>query len=61
MRHSDGSHVWVTLAVRPIRDLSGRVVGGRCQMVDVTGHKKVDQLKDEFVAWHPMSSTVPSL
>jgi len=49
MRRADGSKVWVCLSVLPIRDKEGRVVASRSAVVDMTEHKKLDQLKDEFI------------
>jgi PAS domain S-box-containing protein len=48
-RRSDGSSVWVSLSVRPIRDKEGQVVASRSIMVDITEQKKLDQLKDDFI------------
>jgi len=48
-RRADGSSVWVSLSVRPIRDKEGRVVASRSIMVDITEQKKLDQLKDDFI------------
>ncbi|MBA7632195.1 Adaptive-response sensory-kinase SasA [subsurface metagenome] len=49
VRRADGSSVWVSLSVRPIRDKEGRVVASRSMMVDITEQKKLDQLKDDFI------------
>jgi PAS domain S-box-containing protein len=49
MRRADGSNVWISLSVRPIRDREGQVVASRSVMVDITERKKLDQLKDEFI------------
>jgi PAS domain S-box-containing protein len=49
MRRADGSKVWVNLSVRPIRDKEGRVVASRSVVADITEHKKLDQLKDDFI------------
>ena len=49
MRRSDGSSVWVNLSVRPIRDNKGRIVASRSEIVDITEHKKLDELKDDFI------------
>ncbi len=49
MRRADGSKVWISLSVRPIRDEEGRVVASRSEIVDITEHKKLDQLKDDFI------------
>lgn len=48
-RRADGSSVWVSLSVRPIRDKEGRVVASRSMMVDITEQKRLDQLKDDFI------------
>ncbi|HEY55304.1 MAG TPA: PAS domain S-box protein [Dehalococcoidia bacterium] len=50
MRRGDGSKVWVNLSVRPIRDKEGRVVASRSVATDITEHKKLDQLKDDFIS-----------
>jgi PAS domain S-box-containing protein len=50
MRRADGSNVWISLSVRPIRDREGQVVASRSVMVDITEHKKLDQLKDDFIS-----------
>jgi PAS domain S-box-containing protein len=50
IRRADGSSVWINLSVRPIRDKEGRVVASRSQIVDITEHKKLDQLKDDFIS-----------
>ena len=49
-RRADGSTVWVSLSVRPIRDKEGRVVASRSMMVNITEQKKLDQLKDDFIS-----------
>ncbi len=49
VRRADGSTAWVNLSVRPIRDKEGRVVVSRSVMVDITEHRKLDQLKDDFI------------
>ncbi|MGD9116673.1 MAG: MASE3 domain-containing protein [Dehalococcoidia bacterium] len=49
VRRADGSPVWVSLSVRPIRDKEGRVVASRSMMTDITEQKKLDQLKDDFI------------
>ena len=49
MHRADGSKVWICLSVRPIRDKEGRVVASRSAVVDMTEHKKLDQLKDDFI------------
>ncbi len=48
-KRADGSSVWVSLSVRPMRDKEGRVVASRSIMVDITEQKKLDQLKDDFI------------
>jgi PAS domain S-box-containing protein len=49
-RRADGSTVWVSLSVRPIRDKEGRVVASRSMMLNITEQKKLDQLKDDFIS-----------
>jgi len=49
MRRADGSQVWISLSVRPIRDKEGQVVTSRSIVVDMTERKKLDQLKDELI------------
>ena len=49
MLRADGSRVWVSLSMRPIRDKEGNVVASRSEIVDITKHKKLDQLKDDFI------------
>jgi PAS domain S-box-containing protein len=49
MRRADGGEVWVNLSVRPIRDREGNVVASRSEIVDITEHRKLDQLKDDFI------------
>ena len=49
VKRADGTTVWVSLSVRPIRDKEGRVVASRSIMVDITEHRKLDQLKDDFI------------
>ncbi|NQT31919.1 MAG: PAS domain S-box protein [Deltaproteobacteria bacterium] len=49
MRRADGGRVWVNLSVRPIRDKEGNVIASRSEIVDITKHKKLDQLKDDFI------------
>ncbi|MGD9393509.1 MAG: MASE3 domain-containing protein [Dehalococcoidia bacterium] len=49
VRRADGSSLWVSLSVRPIRNKEGRVVASRSIMVDITEQKKLDQLKDDFI------------
>lgn len=49
VKRADGTTVWVSLSVRPMRDKEGRVVASRSIMVDITEQKKLDQLKDDFI------------
>jgi PAS domain S-box-containing protein len=49
MRRADGSSVWINLSVRPIRDKDGQVIASRSEVVDITEHKRLDQLKDDFI------------
>lgn len=49
LKRADGTSVWVNLSVRPIKDKEGRVVASRSVMVDITEHRKLDQLKDDFI------------
>ena len=49
MRRADGSNVWISLSVRPIRDKEGRVVASRSIVMDISGHKRLEQLKDDFI------------
>ncbi len=49
MCRADGSNVWISLSVRPVRDREGRVVASRSVVVDITERKRLDQLKDEFI------------
>jgi PAS domain S-box-containing protein len=49
VKRADGSTVWVSLSVRPIRDKEGRVVASRSIMADISEQKKLDQLKDDFI------------
>ena len=49
MRRADGSNVWISLSVRPIRDREGQIVASRSVVVDITERKRLDQLKDEFI------------
>ncbi len=48
-RRADGSSLWVNLSVRPIHNKEGRVLASRSVMVDITEHRKMDQLKDDFI------------
>ncbi len=50
MRRSDGSKIWASLSVRPIHDEEGRVIASRSEIVNMTEHKKLDQLKDDFIS-----------
>jgi len=49
MRRADGGEVWINLLVRPVRDKEGNVVAGRSEVVNITEHRKLDQLKDDFI------------
>jgi len=49
MCRADGSRVWVSLSVRPIRDKEGQVIASRSVVADITEQKKLDQLKDDFI------------
>ena len=49
MCRADGSTVWINLAVRPIRDATGRVVTSRSAVTDITERTQLAQLKDEFI------------
>ena len=46
----DGSLIDVSSTVSPIRDAAGRVVGASGIDRDITDHKRLDVLKDEFIA-----------
>ena len=49
MRRAGGGEIWTSLSVRPIRDEAGRVIASRSEILDITEHKKLDQLKDDFI------------
>ncbi len=49
MRRADGSSAWINLSVRPIRDKDGQVIASRSEVVDITEHKRLDQMKDDFI------------
>jgi PAS domain S-box-containing protein len=49
IRRADGGEVWVNLSVRPVRDKEGNVVASRSELVDITEHRKLDQMKDDFI------------
>ncbi|MFC1893765.1 ATP-binding protein [Chloroflexota bacterium] len=49
MRRADGSNVWISLSVHPMRDKEGQVVSSRSGVVDITDRKALDQLKDDFI------------
>ncbi len=49
MRRADGSNVWISLSVRPIRDKEGRVVASRSAVVDISERKRLGEMKDEFI------------
>jgi PAS domain S-box-containing protein len=49
MRRADGSNVWISLSVRPIRDKEGRVVLSRSAVVDISERKKLDEMKDDLI------------
>jgi PAS domain S-box-containing protein len=50
IRRAEGSSLWVNLSVRPIVDAEGRVIASRSVVRDITEHKKLDRLKDEFIS-----------
>jgi len=43
MCRADGSNVWISLSVRPIRDTRGRVVLSRSEVVDITDRKQAEK------------------
>jgi len=47
---ADGSIVWINLSVRPVRNKEGQVVASRSIVSDITEHKKLDELKDDFIS-----------
>ena len=49
MCRADGSRMWINLSVRPVRDKDGQVVANRSIVSDITEHKKLDELKDDFI------------
>jgi len=49
MCRADGSNVWISLSVRPIRDKEGRVVASRSAIVDISERKKLDEMKDDLI------------
>lgn len=49
-RRANGEFVWISLSVRPIRDSKGEVFASRSEIVDISGQKKVEQLKDDFIS-----------
>ncbi len=50
MCRADGSNVWISLSVRPIRDTRGRVVLSRSEAVDITERKQAQQETERFKA-----------
>jgi PAS domain S-box-containing protein len=49
IRRADGTNLWVSLSMRPIVDEEGRVIASRAVLRDITEHRKLDQLKDDFI------------
>jgi PAS domain S-box-containing protein len=43
MRRADGSKVWISLSVRPIRDKEGQVVASRSVVADITERKRMEE------------------
>lgn len=48
--HKDGSRLSVSLAVTALRNLEGVILGFLCIAYDLTERKKVESLKNEFIA-----------
>lgn len=45
----DGAKIFVTASAVPLFDPKGEVIGAVGEFDDVTEHKKIDQMKDEFI------------
>jgi len=45
----DGTKIFVTASAVPLFDPKGEVIGAVGEFDDVTEHKKIDQMKDEFI------------
>lgn len=45
----DGSHIWVEVGYGVLRDDKGEPVGVVHTIKDISRHKQIDQLKDEFI------------
>lgn len=47
----DGTQIWVTQHVHAVRDPTGTLVGYEGSVQDVTEHKRIDQMKSDFVSF----------
>ena len=54
MQRADGTHIWVSLTVRLIRDANGTLIERRALAQDITARKKADErlLLTKFVMDH---------
>ena len=43
MRRADGSQVWISLSMRPVRDAQGAIIATRSIIVDITERKRLEQ------------------
>lgn len=47
MRRANGSRIWISLSVRPIRDAAGAIITSRSMLVDITARKRVEAALQE--------------
>ncbi|MGM0593075.1 MAG: PhnD/SsuA/transferrin family substrate-binding protein [Pseudomonadota bacterium] len=48
MRHRDGSPIWVSLSVDPVRDEQGQLVEGRAMVSDISARKRAEEESRRF-------------
>lgn len=43
LRHHDGHSIWVNVSLEPFKDSKGRVIEGRCILIDTTEQRKLEE------------------
>ncbi len=62
MRKEGGGRVWVSLSVRPVRDMEGRIVASRLIAVDITERKQAEEkIKQAAEEWRVTFDSIAEL
>jgi len=49
MRHKDGYPIWVSLSVEPVKDNNGNIIESRSVVIDISEHKRSEEVLGERV------------